>query len=59
MQQAGLSHVRLGRRGLVQAGALGLLGLGTSHVRALRGADRTENRPGAGLASDAGFPLGS
>lgn len=55
MQQAGLSHVRLGRRGLVQAGALGLLGLGTSHVRALRGADRTESRPGAGRAKSVLF----
>ena len=43
-------HVRVPRRTAVQAGALGLLGLGTNHVDALRAADHGIARNGAGSA---------
>lgn len=36
MQQASWGHPQISRRGAIQAGAVGLLGLGTNHLTALR-----------------------
>jgi uncharacterized protein (DUF1501 family) len=43
-------HPQMSRRTAIQAGALGLLGLGMNHVSALRAADLVSARPGAGRA---------
>ena len=43
-------HAPVSRRTAVQAGALGLLGLGTNHLDALRAADQQTTAPGAGSA---------
>ena len=43
-------HATVSRRTAVQAGALGLLGLGTNHLESLRAADSREAFPGAGTA---------
>src|SRR5262245_50766330 len=39
MQPTAFHHPKFTRRSAIQAGAVGLLGLGTNHVTALRGAD--------------------
>ena len=40
MSLSRLQHPKLNRRGAIQAGAIGLLGLGMNHVQALRAAPR-------------------
>lgn len=44
------NHVPVARRTAVQAGALGLIGLGTNHLEALRAADQRITGAGAGTA---------
>ncbi|RLS83671.1 MAG: DUF1501 domain-containing protein, partial [Planctomycetota bacterium] len=39
-----LMHPKMGRRGALQAGGIGLLGLGMNHVQSLRAADVTTYR---------------
>ncbi len=43
-------HAPVSRRTAVQAGGLGLLGLGTNHLQALRAADSQQLAPGGGSA---------
>ena len=43
-------HAPVSRRTAVQAGALGLMGLGTNHLQALRAADSQQAAPGGGSA---------
>ncbi len=43
-------HASVSRRTAVQAGALGLVGLGTNHLQALRAADVQAASPGSGTA---------
>jgi len=43
-------HAAVSRRTAVQAGALGLVGLGTNHLHALRAADSQAASPGSGSA---------
>ena len=49
------SHVRLTRRTAIQAGTVGILGLGMNHVAALRAADVTASKPGTGKAKSVIF----
>jgi len=46
MSQSSLAHPRFSRRTSLQAGAVGLLGLGTNHLTALREASAAPARPG-------------
>ncbi len=48
-------HPQMSRRTALQAGAIGLLGLGMNHAAALRAADRVSTRPGAGRAKSVIF----
>ena len=48
-------HPQMSRRTAIQAGAIGLLGLGMNHVSALRAADTVTTRPGAGRAKSVIF----
>lgn len=41
-------HVNLSRRTAIQAGAVGILGLGMNHVSALRAADVKTAKPATG-----------
>ena len=43
-------HAPVSRRTAVQAGALGLMGLGTNHLQALQAADSQQVAPGGGSA---------
>jgi len=49
------SHVRPTRRTAIQAGSLGLLGLGANHISALRAADTQIVKPGGGKAQSVIF----
>ena len=44
------SHPMIGRRTLLQAGSVGLLGLGMNHVAALRGGEIVSGSHGGGMA---------
>jgi hypothetical protein len=48
-------HPQISRRTAIQAGAIGLLGLGMNHVSGLRAADVRTARPGAGRAKSVTF----
>ena len=49
------SHLPLRRRTMIQAGAVGLLGLGMNHATALKAADRQGIAPGGGSAKSVIF----
>jgi hypothetical protein len=49
------SHANLGRRTILQAGSVGLLGLGMNHASALRSAEIVSNRVHAGSAKSVIF----
>lgn len=55
MTESRLQHAHLSRRTAIQAGAIGLLGLGMNHATALRAADRTTVRRGSGRAKSVIF----
>ena len=44
------SHSMIGRRTMLQAGSVGLLGLGMNHVAALRGGEIVSGSHGGGMA---------
>lgn len=50
-----ISHIPLARRTMLQAGSVGLLGLGMNHVAGLRAADVVSSLPGAGQAKSTIF----
>src|SRR5262245_31206055 len=49
------SHLPIGRRAMLQAGSIGLLGLGMNHVSALRAADTVSAVRGGGTAKSVIF----
>jgi hypothetical protein len=55
MADVRVQHARLSRRMAIQAGAIGLLGLGMNHAAALRAADRTTLASGGGRAKSVIF----
>ena len=54
-RQDGGSHASLSRRAAIQAGSVGLLGLGMNHVTALRAADVKTAAPSGGRAKSVIF----
>ena len=55
MTMSNIQHADISRRTAIQAGAIGLLGLGMNHAAALRAADRTTVTPGSGRAKSVIF----
>ncbi len=54
-RQCGVAHESLSRRTAIQAGSIGLLGLGMNHVAALRAADGKLTTPSGGSAKSVIF----
>ena len=50
-----MQHAKISRRTAIQAGAVGILGLGMNHVAALKAADATLSAPGSGKAKSVVF----
>lgn len=55
MHSAMPSHMRIGRRTMLQAGSVGLLGLGMNHLAELRAAEDVAGLPGGGKAKSVIF----
>lgn len=55
MTTSNIQHAEISRRTAIQAGAIGLLGLGMNHATALRAAARTTMTPGGGRAKSVIF----